>query len=137
LLFLLSCKNDKNVVKPVVSGITESVYASGILKSEAQYQAYPAVSGTIAVIFLSEGDQVKVATPILANTNEVQVLNTQNAELAAQYASINNNQNKLNDAKNLIALQQQKMKNDSLLLRRQQNVWHTGGGTKVEMEQRA
>ena len=39
--------------------ITESVYASGIIKSKNQYQVYAAVSGLIQQILVSEGDVVK------------------------------------------------------------------------------
>ena len=136
LFFLLACKNKQEHVKPVLSAITESVYASGMLKSEAQYQAFSSVSGSIQDIYVKEGDMVKIGTPILSITNDLQQLNTQNAQLAAQYADLSNNKEKLDDARNLISLQFRKMKNDSLLLQRQQNIWQNNGGTKVELEQK-
>jgi len=136
LLFFLTCKNKQENVKPIISAITESVYASGVLKSEAQYQAYSNVNGTIQRIYLQEGAMVKVGTPILSITNDIQQLNTQNAQLAAQYADLSNNQGKLDDAKNGISIQFRKMKSDSLLLQRQRNIWQSNGGTKVQLEQR-
>jgi HlyD family secretion protein len=136
LLIFLACKTKQDSIKPILSAITESVYASGVMKSEAQYQAFSNVNGTIQRIYLQEGDMVKIGTPILSITNDIQQLNTQNAQFAAQYADLSNNQGKLDDAKNLISIQLRKMKSDSLLLQRQRNVWQRGGGTKVELEQR-
>jgi HlyD family secretion protein len=136
LLLMLACKGKQQPINPVVSAITESVYVSGVVKSEAQYQAFANVNGTIQRIYLQEGAAVKKGTPILVITNDLQQLNTQNAQLAAQYASISNNQGKIEDAKNLIVIQKRKMDNDSLLWVRQQNIWQNNGGTKVELEQR-
>ncbi|MEO8760884.1 MAG: RND transporter, partial [Bacteroidia bacterium] len=65
LLFIFSCKNKATKVKPIISTITESVYASGFLKSNQQYQAFATVNGIIETIYLKEGDSVKVGTPIL------------------------------------------------------------------------
>lgn len=135
ILFFVACKSKPDNLKPTVSAITESVYAAGVLKSEAQYQAFSTVNGTIEHVFLKEGAQVKVGTPILSISNTLQQLNTQNATLTAHYAALANNQDKLDDARNLIALQFKNMKNDSLLLQRQKNIWQQGGGTKVALEQ--
>ena len=35
---LFSCKNNQEKIKPEIKSITESVYASGIIKSKDQYQ---------------------------------------------------------------------------------------------------
>lgn len=136
LFFLLACKNKPETIKPILSTITESVYAAGILKSEAQYQAFSNASGSIKDIYVKEGAEVKIGTPILSISNELQQLNTQNAQLAAQYAALSNNQGKLADAKNLISIQLRKMQSDSLLWIRQKNIWQNNGGTKVDLEQR-
>ena len=136
LVFLLGCKNKQDNLKPTVSAITESVYAAGVLKSQEQYQAFPNANGTIKTIYVEEGDSVKKGTPILSITNDIQQLNTQNALLSAQYADFSNNQGKLDDARNLISLQLRKMKNDSLLAKRQQNIWQNNVGTRVELEQK-
>ena len=60
LIFLLfSCKNKNEGINPLTQKITESVYASGIVKSKQQYQVYSAVNGLVAQIFVTEGDLVK------------------------------------------------------------------------------
>lgn len=86
LLLALGCSDSKvEKIKPTTEAISESVYASGIIKSKDQYLAFATVSGVIDSIFVSEGDTVKVGTPILSIANEAQRLNKENAQIAALY----------------------------------------------------
>lgn len=85
---------------------------------------------------MSDGDSVKIGTPILSISNEAQKLNKENAELAAAFSDINANQGKLNDAQLAVDLAKNKMKVDSALFFRQKNLWQQQIGTKVELEQR-
>lgn len=136
LLFLFSCKSKVEKIKPTIEPISESIYASGIIKSENQYQAYASVNGIVENVYVSEGDSVKIGTPILSISNEAQKLNKENAELAAAFSDINANQGKLNDAQLAVDLAKNKMKVDSALFFRQKNLWQQQIGTKVELEQR-
>lgn len=135
-LFLLSCGKKAETIKPTVAPISESIYASGLVKSENQYQAFATVNGIIQDILLQEGDSVKKGMPILTIVNDAQRLSKENAELAANFADLNVNQGKLNDAQQNIELAQRKLKNDSSLLARQQVLWQQNIGSKVELEQR-
>lgn len=135
-LFLLSCKSKEEKIKPTVESISESIYASGTLKSRDQYQAFATVNGIIENIYVTEGQAVKKGDPVLSIYNEAQRLNKQNAELAAAFSDLNANQGKLNDASALIDLNKNKMKNDSALYARQSALWQQQIGTKVELEQR-
>jgi hypothetical protein len=47
ILLIVSCKQKVEKTKPIVSDISESVYASGIIKSKNQYQAFATVNGII------------------------------------------------------------------------------------------
>jgi len=134
--FLLSCKSKEEKIKPTVETISESIYASGTLKSKDQYQAFATVNGVIQQVFVTEGQAVKKGDAILSIYNEAQRLNKQNAELAAQFSDFNANQGKLNDAKAGIDLARNKMKNDSALYFRQLSLWQQQIGTKNELEQR-
>jgi HlyD family secretion protein len=58
-LFIVSCKSKVETFKPERSSITESVYASGVIKSKNQYQVFPSVNGIIDTVLVSEGDSVK------------------------------------------------------------------------------
>lgn len=135
-LIFISCKDKVVKVKPVISTITESVYASGSLKSRQQYQAFATVSGIIETVFLKEGDSVQIGTPILSIVNDLQKLNSENAVLASDYNTVSANQGKLNDAQQAINLQKSKMDNDALLLARQKKLWADTIGTLVQLEQR-
>lgn len=136
LLFLFSCNRGADRIKPSFEPISQSVYASGAIKSKDQYQAYATVSGIINQVFIVEGDTVKKGDPILTISNEVQKLNTENARIAADYNDLSVNQGKLNEASALIEFSGSKFRNDSNLLYRQKNLWEQGVGTKVELEQR-
>ena len=136
VLVLLSCKSKVEKIKPSIESISESIYASGIIKSKNQYQAFATVNGIIETIFVTEGDSVKKGTPILLISNEAQRLNKDNAALASQFSDYNANIGKLKEAKLFIELAKNKMKNDSLLFVRQKNLWQQKIGTQVELEQR-
>jgi HlyD family secretion protein len=136
LLCIVSCKQQQEKVKPTVEKITESVYASGFVKSYNQYQVFSTVNGLIQKILVTEGDVVKKGDPLIVLTNEASKLNAENAKLAADYADVSTNRYKLNELAINIDLARAKMENDSLLMVRQQNLWSQQIGTRVEMEQR-
>lgn len=135
-ILLYACKDKVEKIKPSFASISESVYASGIIKSKNQYQAFATVSGLINEINVHEGDTILKGMPILTISNNAQRLNKENAELAASFADIGANQGKLNEARQAIALARTKMQNDSNLLARQQALWEQQIGSKVELEQR-
>jgi multidrug efflux pump subunit AcrA (membrane-fusion protein) len=134
-IHLVACKSKVEKIKPTEESISESIYASGLIKSKNQYQAFATVNGIIDMVFVSEGDTVKKGTPLLNISNEAQRLNKENAELSAQYLDVSANQGKLNEAKQFIALAKNKMKNDSALFYRQTALWKQQVGTKVALEQ--
>jgi HlyD family secretion protein len=136
LIVLLQCKGKQESIRPTVESISESVYASGIVKSRDQYQVFPTVSGLVQSILVSEGDLVKHGDPILKITNETSRLNVENSMLAADYAEVKANQDKLRELKVSIELAKSKITNDSLLFVRQRNLWDQKVGSRVEYEQR-
>lgn len=136
VLLFIACQQKKETIKPITSGITESVYASGIIKSKDQYQTYSTASGVIKEVYVKEGDSVAPGSPILLVTSESQRLSKSNAELSAVLSGFESNQGKLNEAKLQEDLAFNKMKNDSLLYFRQVTLWQQQVGSKVELEQR-
>ncbi len=121
---------------PAIEPISESVYASGVVKSKDQYQVYSTVNGIIHEMLVTEGDIVRKGDPLMKVLNESSRLNAENANLAAEHADLKSNSGKLKEAKASIDLALSKMKNDSLLLVRQQNLKAQGVGSLVELEQR-
>ena len=136
MLALFSCKKKPETIQVQVEDITESVYASGTIKSANQYQVFSTVNGILKNALVSEGDTVNTNTVLFSVFNQVVSLNRENANLNAEYASLQGNQTKLEDAKISIDLARKKMREDSVLLVRQSNLWKQEIGSKLELEQR-
>jgi multidrug efflux pump subunit AcrA (membrane-fusion protein) len=135
-LLLASCKNKQEKVKPIEEKITESVYASGVIKSKNQYQVFATVNGLVAEVLVTEGDTVKKGDPIIRLSNTTAQLNAENAGLSAEYSSVAANAEKINELKINIDLAKTKMENDASLLERQRNLWAQQIGTRNEVDQR-
>lgn len=136
LLVLSSCKSKFESTHPTLESITESVYASGIVKSSNQYQVFAKANGIIKTISVKKGDMVHKGQVLFIIANENSVLNVSNAELAERNADFNSNKDKLNDLRLQINLAQKKLKNDSLIYARQLRLWKEQIGTRMELEQR-
>jgi HlyD family secretion protein len=131
-----SCSREQEKISPSIENITESVYASGIIKTKNQYQVFSTVAGNIEKILVTENDLIKKGAPLILVSNRASKITRENALLAADYADVKSNGEKLNDLKNSIALAQSKAQNDSALFKRQQNLWTQSIGTKVDLEQK-
>jgi RND family efflux transporter MFP subunit len=137
VFFLLaSCKSKQEKISPIEEKITESVYASGVVKSKNQYQVFSAVNGLVDQVLVTEGDIVKKGDPIIRLSNSTAQLNSENARISADYSSIAANTEKLNELKINIDLAKTKMENDASLLERQRNLWAQQIGSRNEVDQR-
>jgi RND family efflux transporter MFP subunit len=136
VIVLSSCKDKGETARPIVQNITESVYASGIVKSKNQYEVFAAANGIIQKVNVTEGDLVRKGEVLITLVNETPRLNTENARLAAAYSSASNNLDQLNELKERIHLARAKMQNDSVLFRRQQNLWAQDIGSRNQLEQK-
>jgi HlyD family secretion protein len=135
-LTFIGCGKEREKTRPIVEAITESVYASGVIKSKNQYQVYSTVNGLLEGIIVNEGGVVKKDQPILRLLNESSRLNTANARLAAELADKNINGDKLNELKANLEFAGSKLKNDSMLFIRQKNLYAQQIGTLIDLEQR-
>jgi HlyD family secretion protein len=133
---LFSCKSKQEKVHPILESITESVYASGIIKSKNQYKVFSTVNGLINDVLVTEGDIIKKGDVIIRLQNTTAQLNTDNAQLLADYNAGNANAEKLNELQVNINFAKTKMDLDASLQRRQQNLWNQEIGSKNELEQR-
>lgn len=131
-----SCDTSNERTFPHKENISESVYASGLIKARFQYQAFANANGIIQEIFVQEGDTVKIGTPILSVFNESARLNRESAELNRAYADRQANQTRLRDLEMSIEYSRTKYQNDSLLYERQKRLREQGIGTAVDLEQR-
>lgn len=133
---IFACKQKTEQTTVTEEKIVASAYASGTVKSRNQYQLYATVSGIIKEILVKEGDTVKKGQPLMRIQNETARLNTENARIAADYANVSNNADRLRELEANIEFAQTKLKNDSSLLVRQKNLWDGGIGTRNELESR-
>jgi HlyD family secretion protein len=133
-ILVFSCGKKQETSLPTVGPITESVYASGVLKTADQYQAYVTVNGIISQLLVKEGDSVQVGTPLVAITNETQRFAAENANIAANFNDFSANSGKLDEAKLVIESAKNKFRVDSSLYYRQKNLWDQQIGTKVDFE---
>ena len=136
VLLFFSCKNKTESTYPVIQNITESVYAPGIVKSKDQYQVYASANGIIRHIHVTEGSLVKKGDILLTIDNDLSRLNSDNAQLAAHYASVDLNRDRLSELEANITLAKSRMQLDSTLLQRQENLWAQDIGSRNELEQR-
>lgn len=130
-----SCSNDKESTFPTSQAITESVFASGYIKSKNQYAVHPKVNGIVEHVYVSSGDQVIKGSPLISIYNETQELTSQTAKLTANFYGFNANVEQLNELKNQISLAETKVNNDLLQYERQLKLKEEGVGTAVELEQ--
>lgn len=135
-VFLISCKSKEEKINPVRENVTESVYASGIIKSGDQYQVFSPVNGLLLRQLVTEGDTISAGLPIFIVSNSTAQLQIDNAALASANAEPANNINKLNELQAGVSQANSKMKNDALLLQKQKNLWAEDIGTRNELEQR-
>jgi multidrug efflux pump subunit AcrA (membrane-fusion protein) len=133
---LFACKKKQESIYPVIEKITQSVYASGTVKSGSQYEVYAKMSGIIKKVLVKEGELVKRGQTIIELSNTAQSLNYENAKLLENYSSDNANQEKLSQANNEIVLAKSKLDNEASLLDRQKKLWANEIGTKNDLDAR-
>ncbi|MCK0157652.1 efflux RND transporter periplasmic adaptor subunit [Cellulophaga sp. F20128] len=135
-MMITSCTDKIELITPEVKNITESVYASGFIKSKNQYEAFGKTNGIVKKIYVTEGAVVKKGDPIFQLDNSNLKLSTENARLASASADYKKNTNKLLDAKKAIELAKKNLINDSIQYQRQKNIWNQNIGSKVEFERK-
>ena len=84
VLFLISCKDKLAQTKPTIGDVTESVYASGIIKSENQYTVFSTVTAILNKIDVVAGQTITKNQLLFELENDKAELNTQNARLTYQ-----------------------------------------------------
>lgn len=84
VLFLISCKDKLVQTKPTIGDVTESVYASGIIKSENQYTVFSTVTAILNKIDVEAGQTITKNQLLFELENDKAELNTQNARLTYQ-----------------------------------------------------
>lgn len=135
LMLSISCTEKKNTFRADEKDISESVYASGVVVSDQQYQVFTSSSGILKKILVSEGDSVSAGTPLFVIYNPTPEFNQKNAAIASDYSRLENNRSRISEAEANLSLTEKKMFLDSLNFSRQQKLWSQNIGTKLQLEQ--
>lgn len=90
ILFLVqSCSDNGNGIRPKKGTVTESVYASGVIKADDQYTVFSTVNGILEKIRVIAGQSISEGQLLFELENEKAALNTENALLAYQLSKEN------------------------------------------------
>lgn len=134
-----SCKHKVVTdVKPTLSDITESVYASVKIRPENSYYPQPTRSGIIKKVFVQEGDLVKKGDILFEITPSADVTNQlTDAEINLLEAKSNylGNSNLLNNILLEIETTKGELSLDSINFKRQESLWSEKIGKKIDYDQ--
>jgi HlyD family secretion protein len=132
LILGVGCKEKSQYITPESKPIIESVYASATINAAEQYTLYPALSGRILNLAVSEGDVVQAGQLIahLDNTGAALTASTAGEAVALSKTSAK----QLQEIQAQLATAQEQAKLDSLNYKRQQNLWAQNIGSQTQLE---
>ena len=136
-IFIVSCsKNDTEEMQPTVGSITESVYASGIIKSENQYTVYATVSGVLQKIKVTPGQTIAKGQTLFQIESDKASLTTENARLAYQLSNENSRyiQDKIAEMETKVQMAKDKLVVDESVYNRNKNIKQYKVIAEVEYE---
>ncbi len=139
LLAALSCNpnHDGEMLRPAVTDITESVYASVFIRPKVSYFPQPIRSGIIKEVFVEEGEQVKKGQLLIKISPTADVKNrVSSANINLQEAKENfvgENNLLLNIELELKTLREE-LSLDSINYFRQKELWAQNIGKKIDLE---
>lgn len=136
-IFIVSCsKNDTEEIQPTVGSITESVYASGIIKSQNQYTVYATVSGVLQKIKVTPGQTIAKGQTLFQIESDKASLTTENARLAYQLSNENSRyiQDKIAEMETKVQMAKDKLVVDESVYNRNKNIKQYKVISEVEYE---
>ncbi|MCL6462291.1 RND family efflux transporter, MFP subunit [Flavobacterium micromati] len=134
---LTSCsKKEIEEIQPTIGEVTESVYASGVIKAEGQYTVYSTVNGTLQKINGKVGQFINKGQTLFELESDKAELNIENARLAYQLneESSRYNRDKIAEIELKVQSAKDKLVLDESILNRNKNVIKQGGISEVDFE---
>jgi len=132
-----SCSNkDSGEIKPNKGTITESVYASGIIKAEDQYTVLSSVSGVLQNTKVVVGQSITIGQPLFQIDSDKASLTTENARLAYQLSQENSRyiQDKISEMETKVQTAKDKLALDQSVYNRNKNIKQYNVISEVEYE---
>jgi multidrug efflux pump subunit AcrA (membrane-fusion protein) len=135
---LAACSADQVTTLPTMGPITESVYASGVVKAAGQYKVYPTVTGPVLALLVQEGDTVRAGTALLHIDDRSSRANERSAAAQLQLLVRNASDQGPVLAQLRQALEQARERYvvDSANVVRQRALWAQQIGSRAELDQR-
>ena len=124
ILSFISCSKKVPEMKPTFGTITESVYASGVIKAENQYTVFSTVNGVLKKINVIVGQTITKNQPLFDIENENAELNTQNALLTYQLSQEGNRyiQDKISEMQTKVQIANDKLALDESIYLRNKRI---------------
>ena len=136
LLFFISCKDKFDQTKPIIGDVTESIYASGIVKAENQYTVFSTVSGILKKIDVVAGQTITKNQQLFEVEDDKAELNTQNARLTYQLSQNDNHyiQDKISEMELKVELAHDKLLVDKSLFDRNNRIKQYNVISEIDFE---
>jgi HlyD family secretion protein len=134
---LSSCRNKKKeMVSPILSPITEAVFAPGHVEAAHQFTLTALNDGYISQVLVQEGDNIAIGQTLFAQDNTTasiqQVAATENLDIAEKQAA--SNSAVLQQLQAQLSSANQKLQNDKNQMERMQRLYTTNSVAKVELD---
>jgi multidrug efflux pump subunit AcrA (membrane-fusion protein) len=136
LISVSSCGKKTTETKPIRKDVTETVFASGILVPENQYNLTSLSDGYIKKLNIDEGDIVTKNQLLAIVDNEQSIINAQSADELLTIAAANTNPNApaLKQAEINVELAKQKLIQDQKQADRYKKLYELNSVSKLEYE---
>ncbi|RVU90443.1 HlyD family efflux transporter periplasmic adaptor subunit [Flavobacterium columnare] len=137
LFFIISCsKKTIDEVLPQKGVVTESVYASGIIKADKQYIVFSTVAGVLQRIKVKVGDPILKEQSLFQIENEKANLATENARLSYEISKESSQyiQDKIAESELRVQSAKDKLILDESLYKRSKNVKVYNAISEVDFE---
>ena len=138
LAALWGCRQESTTsVRPERRDVTEAVYASATVQPAEHYQVFPETGGIVTERTVELGDTVRKGQRLFRLRNTTAELQTRSARLNYELAQeeLSGQANQLAELKRQRELARQQVRQDSLDLARQRDLWAQDIGSKRQVEQ--
>lgn len=135
-LFLSACGEDIPTQKPLKRDITEVVYASGILEPENQFTLYSLADGTVASIFVNEGDTINLSQDLIrvdGNATQARLYSSEEIYKTARQ-NYGEKSPALQEVKSQLKTLKVKLQNDSTNYKRYKRLYNQNVVKKADYE---
>jgi HlyD family secretion protein len=138
LLFFLgiSCSQKSEELKPVVGNITESVYASGVIKAEDQYTVYSTVIGILRKVNVLPHQSIPEGQLLFVLDSDKAQLNTANAQLVYELSQENSRfiRDKITEMEMKVKLTKDKLSFDQSIYNKNKKLKDSGYISEVDYD---